>query len=43
MVVDNPTFHTHGLATPGANVTQDVATLVFVKQDGRWLIDDVAR
>lgn len=43
VVVDNPTFHTHGLATPGANVTQDVATLVFVKQDGRWLIDDVAR
>ena len=43
VVVDNPTFHTHGPATPGANVTQDVATLVFVKQDGRWLIDDVAR
>ncbi|HEX5498074.1 MAG TPA: hypothetical protein VFX03_02565, partial [Thermomicrobiales bacterium] len=43
VVLDNPALHTHGLATPGVNSQQDVAHLTFVKQDGRWLIDDLTR
>jgi copper transport protein len=43
VVLDNPALHTHGLATPGVNSQQDVARLTFIKQDGRWLIDDLSR
>lgn len=39
VTIDNPLLHTHGLATPGVNPQEDVARLVFVQQDGRWLID----
>lgn len=39
VAIDNPVLHTHALATPGVNPQEDVARLVFVQQDGRWLID----
>lgn len=39
VAIDNPLLHTHELATPGVNPQEDVARLVFVEQNGRWLID----
>lgn len=39
VTIDNPLLHTHGLATPGANPQEDSARVIFVLQDGRWLID----
>ncbi len=41
VLIDNPAFHTHGPATPGANTQQQAALLVFVQEDGMWKIDDV--
>jgi len=41
VLIDNPAFHTHGPATPGANTQQQAAMLVFVQEDGMWKIDDV--
>ena len=41
VTIDNPQFHTHGAATPGANPQQEAALLVFVAEDGRWKIDEV--
>lgn len=43
VVIDNPAFHTHGPATPGASTQQEAALLVFVQENGMWKIDDVAR
>ncbi|MDQ3695772.1 MAG: CopD family protein [Chloroflexota bacterium] len=39
VTIDNPLLHSHSLATPGVNPQEDQARLIFVEQDGRWLID----
>lgn len=41
VTIDNPQLHTHGPATPGANLQQEAALLVFVEEAGRWRIDEV--
>jgi hypothetical protein len=39
VTIDNPTLHTHGPATPGVNPQEDSARVLFVEENGRWLID----
>ena len=39
VTIDNPLLQSHGPATPDANPREDSARLIFVQQEGRWLID----
>lgn len=39
VTIDNPLLHSHGPATPGANLQADSTCLISEEQDGRWLID----
>jgi hypothetical protein len=41
--VDNPAMHSHDPNVAAAAAQQEAARLIFVKDDGRWLVDETRR
>lgn len=41
--VDNPAMHSHDPNVAAAAAQQEAARLIFVKQNGRWLVDETRR
>jgi hypothetical protein len=43
MLVDNPATHTHDPNAAAAASQQEAARLIFVREDGRWRVDETRR